>query len=412
MTGLTTLYEKIAGNENQFSFEHRIFNLTSFVLILFCILGTAINYSIGLHIATVWLSVAGIAISAFLFYTARIRELFGQQLIYAFTIAALTILGPMHFFNGASSGTIIYLLIMLLNIFLLIAVPRHQPGVYIILAAGILSLLLIEYFFPELVYPYRTRDERMIDHITVLFYSLFITMIVIRLFRRSYDREQATIIRQKKELEEAYLLAREKNHYIEALIRELHHRVKNNLQVVSSLLALQSNRLQDETARRALEDGRTRVDAMALVHQKLFLDNELSSVNLSEYLRHLGHSLSRSFGYKMETVNSEVSLTSSSMDIDKAIPIGLIVNELVTNAFKHAFRETMQPLITVSVLEREDGCLWMQVVDNGSGFDTNSGKERPDSLGLKLVQTLVDQLNGSLRVEQHNGTIFTIEIRP
>ncbi len=412
MTWLNQLYEKIAGSETRFSFEHRIFNLTGFVLILFCILGTAVNYSIGLHIATVWLSIAGTLVSTVLFYVARVKERFGQQLIYIFTIAALAILGPMHFFNGASSGTIIYLLIMLLNIFLLIAVPKHQPAIYLIFGTGIISLLLIEYFFPQLVYPYRSSDERMIDHLTVLFYSLFITMIVIRLFRRSYDREQATIIRQKKELEESYLLAREKNLYIEALIRELHHRVKNNLQVVSSLLALQSNRLQDETARRALEDGRTRVEAMALVHQKLFLDNELSSVNLSEYLTHLGLSLCHSFGYKTENIHTEVKMLSQSLDIDKAIPIGLIVNELVTNAFKHAFRRTMQPLITVSVYETESGFLTLRVTDNGGGFDTGSGTQRPDSLGLKLVQTLVDQLNGSLQAEQRNGTIFTIEIRP
>jgi len=412
MTWFNQLYGKIAGSENQFSFEHRIFNLTSFVLILFCILGTIINYSIGLHIATVWLSIAGTIISAFLFYTARVKGRFNQRLIYTFTIAALAILGPMHFFNGASSGTIIYLLIMLLNIFLLIAAQKYQPGIYLLLGSGIICLLLIEYFFPALVYSYRSRNERMIDHLTVLCYSSFITMIVIRLFRRSYDREQATIIRQKKELEESYLLAREKNLYIEALIRELHHRVKNNLQVVSSLLALQSNRLQDETARRALEDGRTRVEAMALVHQKLFLNNEHSSVNLPDYLTDLSIYLSRSFGYKNENVQTAVELSSSAMNIDKAIPLGLIINELVTNAFKHAFHHTMQPLITVSVFETEPGHIRIQVMDNGSGFDTVPGMNRPDSLGLKLVQTLVDQLNGTLYAEQRNGTIFTIEIRP
>src|SRR5690606_28566898 len=113
------------------------------------------------------------------------------------------------------------------------------------------------------------------------------TMIIILLFRRSYDREQKMVLQQKQKLEEAYRITTEKNEYIESLIRELHHRVKNNLQIVSSLLSLQSNRMADDKARLALEEGKTRVDAMAMIHQKLYMDHELAAVNIEEYLGHL-----------------------------------------------------------------------------------------------------------------------------
>lgn len=407
----TRLYNLIAGSAEEYRFEHRIFNLSSFIITIFCLQGTLINYLLGLHIATVWLATAGCAISFLLFYLARIKKWFTTTTIFVYVLSTMAILGTMHFYNGGSSGTVIYLLIMLLNIFLLISNRRDQLRVYALLGGTVLILLLLESFNPQWVVPYRNADERMSDHVTVLIYSLFFTMIIIRLFRESYDKDRRIILEQKNELEMSYRQSKEKNEYIESLIRELHHRVKNNLQVVSSLMALQSSRVEDDKAREALEEGRSRVNAMAMIHQRLYMDNELATVNITEYLEHLSASLATSYGFDPGRVNTTINLGQASMDIDMAIPIGLIVNELITNAFKHAFVEITDPRINVLLNKKQDRVFELRVADNGVGMRTDNVRSASGSFGMKLVGTLVKQLNGKMEVVREKGTEIIIEIR-
>ncbi len=207
------------------------------------------------------------------------------------------------------------------------------------------------------------------------------------------------------------ILLKQKNQQIETLIRELHHRVKNNLQVVSSLMSLQSNRLDDDKAKQALEEGKTRVDAMAMIHQKLYMDNELAAVDMSDYLKSLSLSLANSFGFDNTNVQTIIELPDQSMDIDRAIPIGLIVNELVTNAFKHAFKDISHPLIAISLKQNEEKSIELKVADNGKGLQPAADFKKSGSFGMKLVHTLVDQLNGELSINQHQGTVFIIDIR-
>lgn len=408
---LKRIYHYIAGDAATYQFEHRVFNLSSFVITLFCLQGTIINFFLGLHPATVWLAALGTLISASLFYLSRVRRWFTPATVFIYIITSTTILGIMHFFNGASYGPVIYLLVMLLNIFLLIAQRKHQLVIYTFMASATVVLLLVEYFFPQMVIPYVTFDQRMGDHITVLIYSLFFTMVIIVLFRRSYDREQKMVLDQKKELEDAYRLTREKNEYIESLIRELHHRVKNNLQIVSGLLALQSNRMEDDKARMALEEGRTRVNAMAMIHQKLYMDNDLAAVNIEDYLDSLTASLAGSFGHERSCVHTNVQLANRSMDIDIAIPIGLIVNELVTNSFKHAFEGVAEPGVKVTLQQLPGNALLLTVADNGKGLNDPSALRKATSFGMKLVHTLVEQVNGVMTIRHHPGLMYTIEIR-
>ena len=200
-----------------------------------------------------------------------------------------------------------------------------------------------------------------------------------------------------------------KNQQIETLIRELHHRVKNNLQVVSGLLSMQSSRMDDDKAREAMDEGRTRVDAMAMIHQKLYMNKDLAGVDIKEYLENLTLSLAGSFGYNNQHIVTNVDLQKLSMDIDMAIPIGLIVNELVTNAFKHAFSTTLKPKINVTLTGKPSGEMQLSVTDNGTGI--TKGADMSKSFGMKLVNTLVEQLNGTMQQVQDNGTIYKIQIR-
>jgi len=198
-----------------------------------------------------------------------------------------------------------------------------------------------------------------------------------------------------------------KNQQVETLIRELHHRVKNNLQTVSGLLSLQSNRIQDAEVRQVMEEGKSRVETMALIHQKLYLDNELASVNMEEYLKELSNYLAGSFGHDTSIITTQVKLSDTIMDIDRAIPIGLIVNELITNAFKYAIKDIPDPEISLKLIE-QDNQLSLEIADNGKGSTDGPGKSR--SFGLQLVDLLVQQLNGNMEIYNHRGTHYRITL--
>jgi two-component sensor histidine kinase len=405
---LKRLYYLIAGDYSQYTFEHRVFNLTSCIILLFCVQATTFNFFLGLHIVTIWLGIGGTIASSFIFYLSRIKNQFSPSLIFLFSVIAILILGPLHFYNGGSNGPVAFLIIMLLFVYIFIAPLFMQGWIYAMYCASLLVIFLMEYINPQWVVPYETKEQRFIDYGIVLLYITFFTSFTIWIFRKSYDREQKTIRLQKEELERLYVQTNEKNLYIESLIKELHHRVKNNLQVVSSLMSLQSNRMKDAEARQALEEGRTRVNAMALIHQKLYLNHELAAVNMGEYLEHLCASLAESFGFPSAIVSTEVQLTSQTLDIDRAVSIGLIVNELVTNSFKHAFHGVHEPSVNVS-LKQTASELILDVADNGKGMHQEAHAK--NSFGMKLVQTLVQQLGAGMEVDNKSGTRSTISIK-
>lgn len=199
-----------------------------------------------------------------------------------------------------------------------------------------------------------------------------------------------------------------KNEQIETLIREQHHRVKNNLQVISALLSLQRNKIEDEVAKDALEEGKLRVDAMAMIHQKLYMDEHLTTINMKEYVSNLGHSLADSYGYHGNVVKTHIDLPDKNLDIDLAIPVGLIINELISNSFKYAFRQQDQPEIKISMMQDEHRQTELVIADNGKeNWDAAQG-DFSQSFGLKLIKTLVKQLQGTLKVQNIDGTKYTI----
>lgn len=226
----------------------------------------------------------------------------------------------------------------------------------------------------------------------VLLLSLIIGMGIYNLRRNQKTNQQLLI----------------KNEKIETLIKELHHRVKNNLQVVSGLLALQSNRLENESAKEAMDAGRSRVDAMALIHQKLYMNDDLASVNIESYIHNLASSLALSYGFPESTVKTIVGIQKKEIDVDLAISMGLVINELVTNSFKHAFSEVEAALINITLIDTEKGNYQLEIADNGSGNHLLMNNH--ESFGMKLVHTLVEQLNGTINKVSGAGTSYRISI--
>jgi two-component sensor histidine kinase len=193
----------------------------------------------------------------------------------------------------------------------------------------------------------------------------------------------------------------------EVLLKEIHHRVKNNLQVIASLLYLQSKNIQDKATRELFSDSRNRVKSMALVHETLYQSGDLSRLNFAAYIRNLVALVFRSYRGKSGRITSTVNVSDVSLSIEAAVPCGLIINELVTNALKYAFPGRTGE-IRVEMQEEHEAHVVLIVSDNGVGFPKDLDFRETGSLGLKLVNSLVDQLDGTIGLQNDNGTTFTI----
>lgn len=204
-------------------------------------------------------------------------------------------------------------------------------------------------------------------------------------------------------------VARASLHEKETLLKEIHHRVKNNLQVTSSLLKLQAERIDDESARRALREGQNRIRSMALVHELLYRSDDLANVDLGAYIERLSRQLLRSHGVEGSKVKVERKLMSVPLPIDVAVPCGLILNELASNALKHAFADGRRGTITIELRWADDGDV-LVVRDDGVGLPPEFDLAKSTTLGLRLIQTLADQIHATLVVRSSSGTEIEVRI--
>jgi len=201
----------------------------------------------------------------------------------------------------------------------------------------------------------------------------------------------------------------------EALLREIHHRVKNNLQVVCALLDLQAETITDPHPREAFEESRNRVRSMAQIHEQLTHNENLAQVNMASYIDELVSSLRVAYG--TETVAIQIDVSEVTLPFDSVSPCGLLINELVSNALKHAFPANISPnqnkiRIVLQHLPKNDQMLELIVADNGVGLPADINLTNPDSLGLTLVNLLIRQLNATLNIERNSGTTFRIVFSP
>jgi PAS domain S-box-containing protein len=198
----------------------------------------------------------------------------------------------------------------------------------------------------------------------------------------------------------------------EAMLKEIHHRVKNNLQVISSLLSLQAARVTHPAATDVLAESQNRIRAMALVHETLYRSDDLARVDLSQYLGELCGYLFRSYGVDSARVRLELDVEPVTVSLDKTIPCGLLVNEIVSNSLKYAFPNTRSGTVTVGAHTRPDSHLTLTLADDGVGLPAEIVVDRTASLGLQLVNILTEQLGGQLTVERSPGTRFVISFAP
>ena len=207
-------------------------------------------------------------------------------------------------------------------------------------------------------------------------------------------------ITERKEAEEA----RKK----EVLLKEIHHRVKNNLQVISSLLYLQSKRVDDQKVVEMFNESSNRIKSMSLIHQKLYQSQNAATIDFSEYIRDLTDALFNSYGIRRDVVRLNLHIEGTILNVDTAIPCGLVINELVSNSLKYAFPDGKQGQIFISLRREGDDNFALIVGDTGIGLPKGLDFRDSPSLGLKLVDTLVEQLGGTIDLDCEGGTEFRI----
>lgn len=248
----------------------------------------------------------------------------------------------------------------------------------------------------------RNRQQRNLFLLASVFLLVLASVI---LYAFQNNRRKNKLLSQQKMLIEQSL--RDK----EVLMREIHHRVKNNLQVVTSLLNLQSHYIDDEKAFSAVQAGRNRVQSMALIHQFLYRDTDnLTSLRIRDYIRELLSYIEDSNQNPDLNVQIEQQIDDLELDIDTVVPLGLIINELVSNAYKYAFIQKAQGIIKVIVTETPDRHLVLQVRDNGIGIKEDLKDKKHHSFGYRMIRAFAEKLEAKLTVEVENGTVVSLLI--
>ena len=193
----------------------------------------------------------------------------------------------------------------------------------------------------------------------------------------------------------------------EILLKEIHHRVKNNLQVISSLISLQAEELKDPAARAAFRESRQRVRSMALIHENLYQSENLASIRIRDYIETVTKEMRRSF--KSNEISIDVDVEEILLGIDVAVPCGLIINELLTNALKHAFPGERAGKVTLHLHRSSPHAVRLVVEDDGVGFPEGVDFRSLTSMGMTLVLSLTQQIDGAIGLERADGTRFVLD---
>ena len=216
-------------------------------------------------------------------------------------------------------------------------------------------------------------------------------------------------ITERKKVEEQIKLSLKEK---ELHLREIHHRVKNNIQVISSMLSLYTNYIKDEQYAEMFNELKNRIHTMSLIHEKLYLAKDTKQINFRDYIQELVNNLFQFYEKTAKQINTNIEIQKISLGLDSAIPCGLIINELVSNVFKHAFKEGMTGEVKIylksELLNNGDNRITIIVADNGLGFPSEIDFKNTQTFGLLLVNTYVEQLGGTIELNTENGSEFKI----
>lgn len=244
----------------------------------------------------------------------------------------------------------------------------------------------------EIRYQSDTKIKRLLLYGVIIF--LLLAAAIFYLYNRQKIKN-SIIKKQAKELQ--------------AMIKETDHRVKNNLQIISGILDLQSMSIKDAAAALMVKECRNKVQGMALIHQELYSEKNNSGIAIDVYVDNLAKSIFNTYNIHTEKIKLVTDIEKIKLDVDTVIPIGLILNELISNCLKHAFTKTENGTLLVT-LKRKDGALFLQVKDNGQGFNDIDSSLTNASFGIRMIKAFAKKLNAGIEINNNNGACVSILI--
>ncbi|MFT4831698.1 MAG: two-component sensor histidine kinase [Psychroserpens sp.] len=289
-------------------------------------------------------------------------------------------------YSGGISSPFIFVLGII--VFAAYATTRRYGKVYLYLNLIVIVLIYVlgssNYAITENVVPIANRE------LFALFCILFSVYMIGGVFGKFLLKAHHRLYKSKREIEDRIT---EK----ETLLREVHHRVKNNLQTVSSLLSLQSRSIEDKKIKSLIKSSQNRVISMAMVHEMLYMrDDYLSKVEYKAYVHELSQYLVRSVKGNKNNIKLKIDIPDIKLGIDTAIPLGLLINEAITNALKYGIKDDTEGTIHIELKQEDEKAFILNIGDNGDGFSENITPQTSKSLGLKLIHNLARQLKGSI----------------
>lgn len=240
--------------------------------------------------------------------------------------------------------------------------------------------------------------------LTNLILTGIIVLVIMIYFRRTVHKKDEALIRANLELERQNIEILEQHKHLQILLKEIHHRVKNNLQIISSLMSLQSRKSGDERLSQFLNESKRRVEAIALIHEKLLQDDKVNRVDFKSYLEELMNS--------QKLMNPLVKCTvlskDATLDLDTAVPLGLIFSEMCSNSIKHAFQNVKEPELRAELKHSNEEEFELIVQDNGIGLPVGFDFNNPSSLGFEIINALTSQINGRIEYANDDGAKFHV----
>lgn len=345
-----------------------------------------------------------VLIFAACFYLMRNKRM---QPKVAFLIGASTVLIELtiHTYVLGWDGGFYYFVCLLPIIFFL----NTSWKIWFMIAfnLGVVILLILLFFFrydADAIINLSVENQRIVQVFNGLGTSIAVIIVLIY-FSRVLVHKDEQLTRANLQLAKQNESILEKNKEAQLLLKEIHHRVKNNLQIISSLISLQYQSIQDKKVAEVLSQTKRRVDAIALIQQKLYKDDRINQVDFHAYLKDIMQT-QQLLG---ENVRYDLIVDEITMEIDTALPLGLLVSELITNALKHAFEGTENPILSISCKKEADAYL-LEVKDNGIGLPDQFTLEEPTTLGSELIAALANQIGARIEFRNENGAVFTISV--
>ncbi len=391
------LIERISGSLSSYSLKHRVFNIFLFSGTLIGALDWVITGLISLK-DPVSLHAISVGFLLICYYFGRAKKVFTPIFITIAAIGIITILSAALILNEGSESKVLPAMICSFTVFFVSTESRLTMLVVAMHVIGLILSVSLSFFYPEWTINYYNGSARLVDNIFFLLMLVVLLYIVLSVIRDMVTHERRSLRNKDIYLNQQNLL-------IQDLLKELNHRVKNNLQVISALLSLQAYRAQNPEAVLALNEGRSRLESMALLHKKLYQDNFFNQIALAEYIDDLVvHVLGD------QNVCVKRSIEDIMLTADQAIPLGLILNEVFTNIKKRLNDQDPDSMILIKT-KFDSQNVRICIKDNSQHniqqfFDT----EQPN-VGKELIEMLVSQLDGSCKIKLNKQGELEIRIK-